>query len=41
MLHIVRSIQHRYPSQSNRIIVSLVALSASALLVGTGMLLLQ
>jgi hypothetical protein len=41
MLHVVKLIQRRYASRSDRIIVSLVALSASALLVGIGLLLWQ
>jgi hypothetical protein len=41
MLHNVKLIERRFPKASGRIISSLVALSASALLVGLGLLLLR
>ena len=41
MLHVVKLIRHRYPDKSGRIIASLVAVSASALLVGIGLLLFR
>jgi hypothetical protein len=41
MLHVVKQIRRRFPNNGNRIIASLVALSASALAIGVGMLLLM
>jgi hypothetical protein len=41
MLHVVKQIQRHYPNQRSRIVTSLLALSASALLVGLGLLLLK
>jgi hypothetical protein len=41
MIHIVKLIQRRYPKAGGRIISSLLALSASALAVGLGILLLR
>ncbi len=41
MLHVVKQIQRHFPNQSSRIVTGLVALSASALLVGVGLLLLK
>ena len=41
MLHIVRLIERRYPERAGRITGTLVALSAAALALGTGLLLLR
>jgi hypothetical protein len=41
MLHVVKQIQRHFPNQSSRIVAGLVALSASAMLVGVGLLLLK
>jgi hypothetical protein len=40
MLHIVKLIRRRYPNTSDRIISTLFLLSASALAIGVGVLLL-
>ena len=40
MIHVVKLIRRRFPDSSGRIISSLVALSASALAIGIGILLL-
>ena len=39
MLHVVKQIQRHFTNQSSRIVTGLVPLSASALLVGVGLLL--
>jgi hypothetical protein len=39
MLHVVKQIERRFPNQGSRIVTVLVALSASALVVGIGMML--
>lgn len=39
MLHIVHLIERRFPGHSSRIIAALVLFSASALAIGTGLLL--
>jgi hypothetical protein len=41
MIHVVKLIQRRYPNSSGRIIGSLFALSASALAIGIGLMLLN
>jgi hypothetical protein len=41
MLHVVKLIQRRYPNSSDRIISTLFLLSASALAIGAGVLLLS
>jgi hypothetical protein len=41
MMHVVKLIQRRYPNSSPRIIGSLFALSASALAIGIGLMLLN
>jgi hypothetical protein len=41
MLHVVKQIQRHFPNQSSRVVTGLIALSASALLVGVGLLLLR
>lgn len=41
MLHVVKLIKRRFPNSGNRIIASLVALSASALAIGVGLMLLK
>ena len=41
MLHIVRLIQRHRPEHADRVVTGLVALSASALLLGAGLLLLR
>jgi hypothetical protein len=41
MVHVVKLIQRRYPNSSGRIIGSLFALSASALAIGIGLMLLN
>jgi hypothetical protein len=41
MLHVVKQIQRHFPNQSSRIVTGLVALSASALLIGVGLMLLN
>ena len=41
MLHVVKLIQGRFPNSSNRIIGTLLVISASAMAVGVGILLLN
>lgn len=41
MLHVVKLIERRFPNAGNRVITSLVALSASALAIGIGLMLLK
>ena len=41
MLHVVHQIQQRYPEHAQCIVRTLVLLSASALLLGAGLLLLR
>jgi hypothetical protein len=41
MLHVVKLIERRFPNAGNRVVASLLALSASALAVGIGILLLK
>jgi hypothetical protein len=41
MLHVVKQIQRRFPNNGGRITASLVALSACALAIGVGLLLLK
>jgi hypothetical protein len=40
MIHVVKLINRRFPNAGGRIVTSLVALSASALVAGLGILLL-
>jgi hypothetical protein len=40
MLHVVKQIQRHFPNSSPRIVGALVALSASALAIGIGLMLL-
>ena len=40
MIHVVKLIERRFPKAGDRIVLSLLALSASALAVGLGILLL-
>ena len=40
MIHVMKLIQRRFPNSSGRIISSLIALSASALAIGIGIMLL-
>jgi hypothetical protein len=39
MLHVVKQIQRHFPNQGGRVVTALVALSASALAVGIGLML--
>ena len=41
MLHVVKQIQRHFPNQGSRIVTGLVVLSASALAIGIGLLLLN
>jgi len=41
MLHIVKLVQRRFPNTSGRLISTLFALSASALAIGIGIMLLN
>ena len=41
MLHVVRLIERRFPNAGSRIVTSLLALSASALAIGVGIMLLK
>jgi hypothetical protein len=41
MLHVVKQIQRHFPGRNNTIVAVAVALSASALLVGVGLLVLN
>jgi hypothetical protein len=40
MLHVVKQIQRHYPKARGRIVSTLIALSASALAIGIGLMLL-
>jgi hypothetical protein len=40
MLHVVKQIQRHFPQAGGRIVAALVALSASALAIGVGLMLL-
>jgi hypothetical protein len=39
MLHVVKQIQRHFPNQGSRVVGALVALSASALAIGLGLML--
>jgi hypothetical protein len=41
MLHVVKQIQRHFPNQSSRVVTGLLVLSASALAVGVGLMLLN
>jgi hypothetical protein len=41
MIHVVKLLKRRFPNHGSRIVSSLVALSASALVLGMGLLLLK
>jgi hypothetical protein len=41
MIHVVKLLKRRFPNRSSRIVSSLFALSASALILGMGLLLLK
>jgi len=41
MLHVVRQIQRRFPNSQSRVVPTMLALSASALLIGIGLMLLR
>jgi hypothetical protein len=41
MIHVVKLIERRFPNAGGRIVTSLVALSASALAIGIGLMLLK
>jgi hypothetical protein len=41
MLHVVKQIERHFPNQGSRLITALIALSASALAVGVGLMLLR
>jgi hypothetical protein len=41
MIHVVRQIQRHFPNSGNRVVATLLALSASALAIGIGIMLLK
>ena len=41
MIHVVKLVRRRFPKQGDRIVTTLFALSASALAVGLGIMLLK
>ena len=41
MIHVVRQFQRRFPNYGNRVVATLLALSASALAIGLGVMLLK